>query len=125
MNWQDWITGKYLDFRGNQMGRGGSVSAFARWVGVKQQVMNSWINEGAIPDAAKSINALVDRFGGEVYDILNLTPPIDVESTDIQALQQLAEILKDIPRDRHGDLVFAVRAWATEQGYTIVDLDKK
>lgn len=107
------------------MGRGGSVSAFARWVGVKQQVMNSWINEGAIPDAAKSINALVDRFGGEVYDILNLTPPIDVESTDIQALQQLAEILKDIPRDRHGDLVFAVRAWATEQGYTIVDLDKK
>lgn len=74
MDWKEWIATKYLDWRGDKIGIGGSVSAYSRYVGVKQQVMNSWLNEGKKPESAKNINALVAHYGGEVYDVLGITP---------------------------------------------------
>lgn len=126
MDFNEWIAQKYLEWRGDAIGREGSVSAFSRWIGVPQSLMNDWLQAGGKkPTSAKTINALVARFGGEVYDVLGITPPISIEDENMQALQEIAELLKDIPRDRHGDLVFAVRAWAAEHGYTIVDTHPK
>lgn len=84
--------------------------------------MAYWMSGNNTPDSAVSINALIGRFGGEVYDVLDITPVVETE--DIQALQQLAEILKDVPRERHNDLVFAVRAWAELNGYIISENKK-
>ena len=117
MKWQEWIREKYNDWRGDEIGRGGSVSAYARHIGVKQQTMNSWINDGAVPNEASSISALVSRYGGEVYDILGISPVIDADDQD--ALREIAAILRDVPRDKQGDLVFAVRAWAKQHGYRV------
>ena len=112
-----WITRKYVEWRGDKVGREGTVSAFARWVGVDQSNMAYWMTGGKTPESAKSINALVSRFGGETYDILNLSPVIDAE--DQQALNEIAAILRDVPREKQGDLVFAVRAWAKQHGYRV------
>ena len=117
----EWITGKYLEWRGDKIGREGTVSAFARYVGVDQSIMSYWMSGRNTPDSAKSINMLVSRFGGEVYDVLDITPAVNVEEEDIKTLQQLAEILRKIPREKHNGLIFAVRAWAATEGITIDD----
>lgn len=123
MRFDEWITQKYIEWRGDAIGREGSVSAFARWVDVPQSLMVDWMQEnGKVPRSAKAINALVSRFGGEVYDVLGITPAVDIETENAQALQEIDAILKEIPRNKHAELTFAVRAWAVSQGYIV---DKK
>jgi len=53
--------------------------AFARWVDTKPSLMSQWMDGSKTPTSAKSINALVSRFGGEVYDILGINPAEAVE----------------------------------------------
>lgn len=119
MEFSEWISKEYVEWRGNAIGHEGSVSAFAKWVGVPQSIMSYWLSGQKVPTSAKAINALVTRFGGEVYDVLDITPPIDIEIENFHALQEITAVLKDIPKDKHGELVFAVRAWAAQQGYIV------
>lgn len=115
-----WIAHKYIDWRGDKIGREGTVSAFARWVGVTQSTMSYWMSGNNTPDSAASINALVARFGGEVYDVLGIIPPSNDVIT-LTTLQEVANILKDIPLERQFDAVFALRAWSRQQGYNASD----
>ena len=114
-----WISRKYVEWRGDKIGRAGTISAFAEWVGVSQPVMSYWMSGDKTPDTAKTINALVSRYGGEAYDILDLVPPSEIATEDQQALNEIAAILRDVPREKQGDLVFAVRAWAKQHGYRV------
>ena len=125
MEWKEWIARKYLEWRGDKIGSDGSISAFSRWLGVSQKTVNSWINEGVVPRSASTINLLVARFGGEVYDVLDLRPPAEPLDPDLRELHLLNELLKQIPPEKFDDLALVIRAWALDQGITIVDSDKK
>ena len=116
----EWITGKYLEWRGDKVGRGGTVSAFARYVGVDQSIMSYWMSGRNTPDSAKSINALVSRFGGEVYDVLGIVPVTDIEIENDSSIREVVELMKTMDRDNQRKVVFAVRAMAVISGHKVV-----
>ena len=76
MEFSDWITQKFIRWRGDRVGRGSSVADFAKLFGATQPVLSMWMKKGGKrPKSAKYINALVAVYGDEVYQILGLTPP--------------------------------------------------
>lgn len=88
--------------------------------------MNDWLQAGGKkPTSAKAINALVTRFGGEVYDVLDLRPPAEPLDPDLRELHILMEMLKQIPPEKFKDLSLAIYAWARSEGIQIVDFKKE
>jgi transcriptional regulator with XRE-family HTH domain len=76
MEFSEWLTQKYIDWRGDAIGKDRTISEFAQMVGVSQPTMSYWMKKGGkIPRAKSSIQKLVDTFGYEVYDILGLPKP--------------------------------------------------
>jgi hypothetical protein len=76
MEWSDWITNKYIAWRGNSTGRDRSISEFSRTIGVPQPTISAWMKKGGrIPRDQKTISALVSFFGIEVYDVIGLPHP--------------------------------------------------
>lgn len=45
MEFKDWITKKYLDWRGDAIGRDRSIKKFSDFIGVSQPLMSRWMNE--------------------------------------------------------------------------------
>lgn len=119
MEWKEWINQKFVLWRGDEIGNEGSVSAWSRWLGIKQQTVNSWIREGKKPDSLNSVSALVARYGGEVYDILGISPSgeLNIEDTDIR---EVVEIMKSATPAKRREISFAVRAMASMNGTKIV-----
>ena len=68
----EWLKHKYTEWRGDTIGRSGTVSAYARWLGVSQPAMSEWMTGNRTPESPKSINALVSKYGMEVYEILRI-----------------------------------------------------
>jgi hypothetical protein len=72
----EWMNEKFLEWRNTSRGRDGSISQFARLFGASQQVMSKWLaKDGYKPRDSRHINALVARYGPEVYDVLGLERP--------------------------------------------------
>lgn len=107
IEFSDWITKKYVDWRGDAIGKDRSITEFALWIGVSQQTMSGWMKKGGKnPRSKTSISALVDRFGSEVYEILDLPMPdsdfpIELLPSELQIDLRMA--LKEI-KQRIGDL---------------------
>lgn len=73
MKFSEWLTKKYIAWRGNAIGNERSISDFAKMVGVSQPTMSHWMsNEGRLPRSKNNIQKLVDALGYEVYDVLGL-----------------------------------------------------
>lgn len=71
MEFSDWITKKYIAWRGDRMGNEASIAKFADLFGASQQVMSEWMKKGGgKPRSQKYVNALVKVYGNEVYEIL-------------------------------------------------------
>jgi hypothetical protein len=76
MEFSEWITKKYIVWRGNAIGQDRSITEFGAWLKVSQSLMSQWMKkDGKIPESAKHINNLVEKFGIEVYGILGLDTP--------------------------------------------------
>ena len=79
MEFWEWITKKYVDWRGDAIGKDRSISDFARYMGVSQSVMSSWMQRGGrVPRYNESIGKLVKIFGFEVYDALGMPRPVEM-----------------------------------------------
>ncbi len=79
-DFSEWITKKYIDWRGNSIGNDRSISKFAEMLGIRQNVVSAWMQKnGKTPTSQKNINALISHFGIEVYDVLGLSRPSDEE----------------------------------------------
>jgi transcriptional regulator with XRE-family HTH domain len=78
VDFSNWITQKFIDWRGDRHGRGSSVADFALLFGASQQLVSDWMRKGGKkPRAAKYINALAAVYGDEVYEVLGLRKPPD------------------------------------------------
>lgn len=76
----EWITQKYIAWRGNAIGQDRSISKFADLLGIRQNVLSAWMQKnGKTPRDQKNINALIRHFGFEAYDALGLERPSDSE----------------------------------------------
>ena len=75
MNWREFITQKYLDWRQDKRGKKGSAAQFAREIGISPQLLSAWMNKGQTVTDQENINKLVNTFGFVVYDVLGLRRP--------------------------------------------------
>ncbi len=76
MEFSDWITQKYIDWRGDAIGQERSITKFAELLGVPQSLMTQWLKKGGkTPTSQKYISALISHFGAEVYEILGISRP--------------------------------------------------
>jgi len=75
----EWITSKYVAWRGDAVGNERSITDYAREIGVSQSLMSQWMRPpergGKVPRSQQSINGLVKLYGNEVYTVLGLHPP--------------------------------------------------
>jgi hypothetical protein len=79
VDFSDWITGKYIEWRGNKI-KDISIAEFARLFGASQPVVSDWMKKGGrIPRNKKYINALIEKYGLEAYIALGLTTPDNYE----------------------------------------------
>ena len=77
MEFSDWITQKFLAWRGDKIGKGSSVVEFVKLFGTTQSLMSQWMKKGGkTPQSAKYINALYSVYGEEVYKLIGLARPI-------------------------------------------------
>lgn len=76
----DWVSKKYLEWRSNKIGRAGTVSAFARMLGVPQAQLVRWMDGSVVPISEKHISAFAAYYGDEVYIALGLpVPPSELD----------------------------------------------
>ena len=72
-----WLTQQFRDWEAKSS-RKQNVSAFARYLGVRQPSLNRWMQGDNPPDEG-NIKILAQKLGDEVYDIINLPRPYSTE----------------------------------------------
>ena len=76
MEFSEWITRKYVEWRGDKVGNDGSIVNFAAQFNASQQIVSGWMKKnGYVPKSKKYVDALVKKYGSEVYDVLGLDRP--------------------------------------------------
>jgi hypothetical protein len=79
MEFSEWITKKYIQWRGDKIGAEGTQTAFANYLDVPQQVMSDWMKKGgSLPRKAKYVNLLAAHYP-EIYELLNIPAPENQE----------------------------------------------
>ena len=74
MEFSDWITGKFVKWRGERVGNSASIAEFAKQFGAPQPLVSGWMKAGGkVPRAKKYINALAAVYGDEAYEVLGLS----------------------------------------------------
>jgi len=77
VEFSDWITGKFVKWRGERVGNSASIAEFAKQFGAPQQLVSSWMKPvakgGKVPRAKKYINALAAVYGDEAYEVFGLS----------------------------------------------------
>jgi hypothetical protein len=87
MKWSDWITNKYIEWRGNRIGPLASINEFARELGIPQSVMSRWMKDGGTkPTKGSYISNLAFEFGPELYEVLGLPVPAPISDIDLSGL---------------------------------------
>ena len=73
MQFSEWITKKYIDWRGEKIGNDGSVTEFAKLFGASHQLLTEWMKkDGRVPRSQKYIAALHKVYGREVLEVLGI-----------------------------------------------------
>lgn len=113
VEFKDWITQKYVQWRGNAVGRERTVKDFAIWIGVSQPTMVQWMSGKKLPKSHQSMNGLVAKYGvADVFAALGMPIPdeedtyplVEPVSQDeaVQLIRKLA-LRFDIPVEIHLD----------------------
>lgn len=97
MDFSEWITKKYIDWRGNAIGQEKSITKYAEMLGVPQSLMTQWLKkDGKVPTSQKYIALLIKKYGVEAYDVLGIPRPSG------------ADIIAWLPDEITGDLKLAM-----------------
>ncbi|NMC84323.1 MAG: helix-turn-helix transcriptional regulator [Anaerolineaceae bacterium] len=70
---KDWITQKYIAYRGDAIGNEKSISDFARYLEVSQSLLSEWM-AGKKKPGIKSIDKIAKKYP-EIYDVMGLHQP--------------------------------------------------
>jgi hypothetical protein len=110
MEFSDWLTRKYVEWRGAAIGNERTITEFAEMIGVSQPVMSGWMKRGGrVPRSQETVGKLVRAFGYEVYEILGLPHP----EPHVEEYAKLTESLS--PQER-AELQNRIRRWLKEIG---------
>jgi transcriptional regulator with XRE-family HTH domain len=90
-----WINERFIEWE-KSAGRRGTLSAFARYIGVKQPSLSRWMNGDADPEG-DNVRKLAKKFGKEVYIVLGISEPEE------------EDILSALPKERANSLREALK----------------
>ena len=110
MEFKDWITKKYLDWRGDAIGRDRSIKKFSDFIGVSQPLMSRWMNEKNNP-SLENARKIADRFGNEVYDIL------DIPQDERPVRADLREAIRQVPPENQDELLELIEEFLRDHGW--------
>jgi transcriptional regulator with XRE-family HTH domain len=96
----EWFNQRYLEWRGERYGQDVSVKAFARYIGLTQQSVDSYLKGKSVPRQKNIINKLVDKFGADVYRELGLI---------INNQQELVIEINRLPPELYPELVKRIK----------------
>jgi transcriptional regulator with XRE-family HTH domain len=68
-----WLNNQFLLWEQKQ-GKRQTISAFARYLGVPQSSISSWM-AGAYEPSGENVLLLASKLGSQIYDILEVAPP--------------------------------------------------
>jgi hypothetical protein len=72
--------------------------------------MSQWLSGDRKPTSAKSINALVSRYGGEVYDVLGISPAFEVDTEINHSVAELAKLINSLSPEDQKELTSIIRS---------------
>jgi transcriptional regulator with XRE-family HTH domain len=87
-----WLTQKYLEWRGNAIGRESTITEFAKYLGVNQSALSAWMNGTRVPKHQETISKLTAKFGNEVFIQLGKEPTI---------LDEIIYLVEKFPEEAH------------------------
>ncbi len=73
-----WLNERFLEWERAQ-GKRQTVSAFARYLGVPQSSLSSWM-AGAYAPSGENLFLIASKLGAGIYDILELPRPLILDS---------------------------------------------
>ena len=74
MQFWEYLTKKYIEWRGDAYGRDKTQTQWAGEIGVPQPTLTRWMQKGGpIPTDDKSIRKLANYFGPEIFNILGVS----------------------------------------------------
>lgn len=120
MEFKDWITQKYREWRGDAVGRERNMTEYAEWLGVSQPSVSNWMSGTYKPEEQKSVDALANRYGIEVYEALGIDVPRSYNSL-YKKLSRLVSRWKDMTPEQEEILLRKIQDFAEENGYLIAD----
>ena len=68
-----WLNQSFLKWQ-TSTGKRQTLKAFAKYLNVNYQTLNSWLNRGNDPEG-NNVHLLAQRLGDDIYSILGLTKP--------------------------------------------------
>lgn len=134
MPWKEWITKRYLEWRTDKPGHAGSMASFAREIKVTPTLMNEWINRGKIPTDYENIRKLLDYFGPDIYEVLDIpvpeTNPLDQLPSDFRdrlttAMLEIAQEINARSLDTESPEAEEIsRTILSKYGFTVNSVDR-
>ncbi len=88
---QEWLWQKFIQWRGETIN---GPTAFARYLGIKQQIVSSWLNGKYKPRNLDHIRAIGDKFP-DVYEVLSIQSIVEKPELYDQVPQPYRDHLKD------------------------------
>lgn len=94
---QDFLMGKYDEFKARKKHWRPSLNEFSRWLGVSSASLDAWLLGTRKPDLASALK-LADKLGPEVFDVLGYDRVITVSDPRLKSLLDYWEALGDAER---------------------------
>lgn len=99
VEFKEWITKRYLEWRGDSFGNERSISEFARYLDVNQSLLSRWMSGVKIPGVINI--AKISNLYPEVYDYIEsidnglVVLPLDLALKIRKAQSETIKVLKD------------------------------
>jgi hypothetical protein len=94
---REWINARYSEWRGGNNNRAGSVTAYARWIGVSSTLMGYYINGRDGHSMAPASPFVLEKFSRRypnIYEVLGLPDPYGKLPVDVRV--RLRRVLVEI-----------------------------
>jgi transcriptional regulator with XRE-family HTH domain len=105
----EWLHKKFIQWE-QERGRRGTVTEFARYLGLSQQLLSSYMSGAYVPKGEK-LGLIAEKLGAEAYDVMGLPRPGEVDDlakwiieqvqSDPRLREMVASINKLPERQRH------------------------
>lgn len=97
-DFSDWLEKCFLKWQ-NDLGARKTITEFAEYLNVSQAALSNWMNGKYKPKGAKNVRSLAGKLGLEVYDVLGMDRPEELDQPWNQLPPELRRRLRTALRE--------------------------